>query len=288
MNSQFKRLYFRFLLTLFFLLNPLRLSAADDTLPKVVSINLCADQLLMFFAEDEQILSVSNLSHDAAGSFFVNKARRFPSNAGQAEEVLLLQPDLVIAGQFTDRYTLNLMHSMGLRVEQLPIANSIQELFENFTQVSNWVGHPARGQTLIEQFKARLIALNPPTDDRPRAAIYDPNGYTVGDLSLRGQALQLAGWHNVATDLGISNYGSMSLESLISLKPEALVESPYSKNTWSRAQALNDHPAIKQQGLKTKVITIPSAQTICGGPWTIDVIESLEAERLKLTAQQLK
>ena len=48
--------------------------SADDKLPRIVSINLCADQLLMSFADDEQILSLSNLSHDAAGSYHVDKA----------------------------------------------------------------------------------------------------------------------------------------------------------------------------------------------------------------------
>ena len=254
--------------------------SADDKLPRLVSINLCADQLLMSFADDEQILSLSNLSHDAAGSYHVEKALQFPINKGEVEQVLPLQPDLVIAGQYTDRYTVNLLKSVGLRVEQLPIANSMEELFKNFEMVAQWTGHPSRGQATIEQFKSRLAALSQSEEPRPRVAIYDPNGYTVGAASLRGEALELAGWHNVATDLGIDGYGSMALETLINLDPDALVESPYSAETWSRAQAQNAHPAINQRGLKARVISIPSAQTICGGPWTIDVIEKLEQERV--------
>ena len=254
--------------------------SADDKLPRLVSINLCADQLLMSFADDEQILSLSNLSHDVAGSYHVEKALQFPINKGEVEQVLPLQPDLVIAGQYTDRYTVNLLKSVGLRVEQLPIANSMEELFKNFEMVAQWTGHPSRGQATIDQFKSRLAALSQSEEPRPRVAIYDPNGYTVGAASLRGEALELAGWHNVATDLGIDGYGSMALETLINLDPDALVESPYSAETWSRAQAHNAHPAIKQRGLKARVISIPSAQTICGGPWTIDVIERLERERV--------
>lgn len=259
------------------------LASADDKLPRIVSINLCADQLLMSFADDAQILSLSNLSHEAAGSYLVEKARRFPINKGEVEEVLPLQPDLVIAGQFTSRYTLSLLKSVGLRVEQLPIANSMEELFQNLEKVADWTGHPARGQVIIAQLKSRLAALSTPVEPRPRAAVYDPNGYTVGATSLRGQALSLSGWHNVATDLGIDNYGSMALETLVSLSPDALIESPYSADSWSRAQAQNAHPAIKQRGLKARVITLPSAQTICGGPWTIDLVETLERERLAMS-----
>ena len=35
----------------------------------VASINLCADQLVLLLADDDQIRSLSNLSHQEAGSY---------------------------------------------------------------------------------------------------------------------------------------------------------------------------------------------------------------------------
>ncbi len=253
-------------------------------LPTVVSINLCADQLVLAFADETQILSLSNLSHDAAGSVYAEKARRYPVNTGLVEEVLPLQPDLVIAGQFTSRYTLQLLQSVGLRVEILPIADSIETLQQNVRDVSRWLDQQERGEAEVQRMRQRLAALSEVTEPKPRAAVFDPNGYTVGDNSLRGQSLNLAGWHNVATDRGIQSYGSLSLESMILLKPDALFESPYSPDTWSRGQALSVHPAIKSRGLATKIIHIPSAHTICGGPWTLDTIEQLQLERIRIQA----
>ena len=93
-------------------------SAAPKQLPKVVSINLCADQLVLAFAQPEQILSLSNLSHDPAGSVYFAAAKAYPVNTGQVEEVLPLGPDIIIAGQFTSRYTLELLKSVGLRGPQ--------------------------------------------------------------------------------------------------------------------------------------------------------------------------
>lgn len=256
--------------------------ADKPALPTVVSINLCADQLVLAFADDSQILSLSHLSHDPAGSVYADMAKRYPTNTGHVEEVLPLQPDLVIAGQYTSRYTLQLLESVGLRVEILPIADSIEALQDNVLQVSRWLGRPEVGQQEVARMQQQLAALSSVTESKPRAAVYDPNGYTVGDNSLRGQSLKLAGWHNVATDKGIGSYGSLSLESLITLAPDALFESPYSPDTWSRGQALSVHPALKHRGLKTKVISIPSSQTICGGPWTVDLIRELEQERISM------
>jgi ABC-type Fe3+-hydroxamate transport system substrate-binding protein len=97
----------------------------------VASINLCADQLLLLLADGEQIVSLSKLAHDKAGSRFYKQAQAYPVNQAAAEQILPLQPDLVIAGQFTNSYTIKLLMELGLRVEILPIADTINTMINN-------------------------------------------------------------------------------------------------------------------------------------------------------------
>ena len=52
--------------------------------------------MLLLLAEDNQIVSLSNLSHHEAGSYYYKEARKFPVNKSEAEKILLLEPDLVI------------------------------------------------------------------------------------------------------------------------------------------------------------------------------------------------
>lgn len=251
-------------------------------LPRVASINVCADQLILALAKPEQILSLTNLSLDPAASVHYDSAQDYPSNKGLVEELLPLKPDLVIAGQYTNSNTLSLLKTTNLRFEILPIPDSLDAVFENITTVARWLGRKAAGEEILASLKARLAALPEAGESPPRAAIYDPNGYTVGRNSMRGQMLELAGWRNVATERGIESYGSLPLETLLKLAPDALISSPYSAGTWSRAQALNSHPALTARGLDSKVINVPSAMTICSGPWTMDVIEELVAARKSL------
>lgn len=251
-------------------------------LPRVASINLCADQLLLEFADPAQILSLTNLSHNPSASIHVDKAIHYPVNTGIVEEILPLQPDLVLAGTFTSSYTLKLLRATGLRVEIIPIANSMSELMAALEQAAGWIQQEAKAKPVIAAMRKRLASLPAPLEPLPRAAIYDPRGYTVGRSSLRGEMLELAGWHNVAADKGIQSYGTLSLETVLKLDPDVLVESPYSAGTWSRAQALNSHPALRLRGLKADVITIPSSHTICGGAWSMDVIGKLLAARQAL------
>ena len=260
----------------------------SNSLPRVASINLCADQMLLALAEPGQILSLTNLSHQPEASFYIERALSYPVNTGTVEEILTLHPDIVLAGQFTNSYTLQLLKALGIRVETIKIANSMQSVLANLDNVSAWVQQEARGKQITDTMKQGLAALPKPQHPRPRAAIYDPRGYTVGRDSLRGEMLELAGWHNVASEKGIESYGTLALETVLKLDPDILVESPYSAGTWSRAQAQNSHPALLKRGLRATVITIPSAQTICGGPWSLGVVERLLEARQVLESAATK
>lgn len=260
----------------------------SSTLPTVASINLCADQLVLLLAEPQQIVSLSNLSHEKAGSYLYEQARQYPVNTGSSEQILALEPNVVIAGQYTAKNTVKLLQELGIVVEIIPIANNLEQLYLNIENVALWLDRQSAGETLVAKLRASIAeyqsrhkqSIAGSTDtDTPSAAYYDPNGYTVGNDTMRGQVLQLSGWKNVASEGGITHYGTLSLESLIQLGPDAIIDSPYSVDTFSRGQQMLQHPALRASGLDPLIISIPSRQTICAGPWTVDMIKRLSLER---------
>lgn len=249
---------------------------------RIVSINLCADELLLLLADPQQISALTHLSQDEAASYFQTQALAYPTTQGLAEEVLPFKPDLVIAGEYGGLQTVNLLKKLGIRVETLPLANNMQQVFSNIEWIATLTGHPKRGAEIIKTMQARLAQLPAIEANAPLAAVYDPNGYTVGAASLRGQSIRLAGWRNAGELAGVADYGSLDLETMVRLQPDALIDSPYTLNTYSRAEALAKHPALRGLRLNPKIISIPSNRTICDGPWTIDTIETLVHERLTL------
>ena len=60
-------------------------------LPRMVSMNVCTDQLLLTLADPEQIIGLSRFSRDGWQSLSANDMRRYPVLSGGAEDVLLLQ-----------------------------------------------------------------------------------------------------------------------------------------------------------------------------------------------------
>ncbi|MFK7992733.1 MAG: ABC transporter substrate-binding protein [Granulosicoccus sp.] len=247
--------------------------------PRVVSINLCTDQMVMLLADPDQIIGLSRLSRDPAGSLFHEKAQDYRQVDPYAEELLPLAPDFVAAGPYTSRYTLNLLDELGIPVEIFPIANSIEEMLGNLERMGQLLVRQEQAESIADEVRQRLSTIKSTVaafkGTRPRAAVYDTNGYTVGHKTVRGQMMALSGWENVAIDHGIESYGVLGLEQLIALRPQALIESPYSEATYSRGQMLTRHPAIRASGLNPLIIHVPSNQTICAGPWAVDVIQQL-------------
>lgn len=281
--SHFLARSIRLLLALLFSLSFSTLTVASESVPqRIVSINLCADQLLLLLANPEQISALTHLSHDEGASYFRSQALNYPMTKGLAEEVLPFKPDLVIAGEYGGFQTVSLLKKLGLRVETLPIANNMQQVFSNIELIAKLAGYPERGTRIVQNMQARLAQLEPAQADAPLAAVYDPNGYTVGPNSLRGQSLTLAGWRNAGELAGVTDYGSIDLESMVRLRPDALIDSPYTLNTYSRAEALAQHPALRGSSLNPQIITVPSKMTICDGPWILDTIETLTKARLEL------
>jgi len=75
---------------------------------------------------------------------------------------------------------------------------------------------------------------------------------------------------------------------MVQLWPDAVIESPYASEHYSRAQHVTSHPAIGRSGFNPKRIVFPSNKTVCAGPWSLDIIEALVQERIELTSDPLR
>ena len=71
--------------------------AAGDAAPnRVVSVNMCTDELLLLLARPEQIASVTHLAQDPDEFPFWRSGRRFPANDGSVMSVVGYRPDLIL------------------------------------------------------------------------------------------------------------------------------------------------------------------------------------------------
>ncbi len=261
----------RFLLTLIagvFTLCPLAWPAADarvaaNELPKVVSMNQCADELVLALADPEQVLSVSYFVKDPNISWDADKARNIPANSGRAEEIAAYQPDLVFAGDFSSRSTLSSLQALGLKVIELGHPNSLADVYDLIERVAKAVGHKNRGAELITRLQSSLAARPSGTRKMKTAIVYQPNGFTVGENSLINDLLLAAGLKN-AVDRDVASYAAYPMEKLIAEPPDILILDPQVAESPSLAHEVLRHPALERTFSSTQTIEVPSQAWACG------------------------
>ena len=259
------------------------LAFAQDTIPakptRIVSINLCADQLLLMLADRKHILSLSNLSIDKNLSFIADQVGNIPVNEGHAEQIVALQPDLILAGRYSDTGAPHMLNRLGYRVETINITFSIADIKNNIRFVAQLLHEEERGETLIQDMEQRIERASQQAQQQERrlALIYAPNGFTSGSKTISHEALNLAGLDNLAALKGIEYYGNLSLETVMQAHPELLIINDGTVNPNSLAQRQLQHPALQHWLGDKNVITMPPQFWICGGPMIADAIEFLVA-----------
>jgi len=251
---------------------------ADPAPRRVVSINLCTDQLAMLLAAPGQLVSVSDLAADPHSSAMADTARGYAVNQGRAEEVYLLAPDLVLAGTYTDPATVQMLRRVGLRVEQFDTAKSLSDTRDRIAQMARVLGREDAGAALIAKFDADLAVLETKTGTRPRAALYHPNGYTLGGGTLADDILRAAGFRNLAAELGHRGGGTLPLEQLVMAAPDLLISAAPLPGA-SRSEAVLGHPALDALRKGRAGLRITSPDWICGTPHVLNAVERLTEAR---------
>jgi len=253
------------------------LARADAAPSRVVSINLCTDQLAMMLAAPGQLVSVSDLAADPHSSSMAGEARAYPINHARAEEVYLLDPDLVLAGTYSDPATVGMLRRVGLRVVQFDTARSLADTRDRIAQMAEVLGREETGAALISRFDARLDALQS-ADMRHSAALYHPNGYSLGAGTLSDDILRAAGFDNVARTLGLRGGGTVALERLVMAAPDLLIRGTPLPGA-SRSEAVMTHPALAALTSETAGLRITSPDWLCGTPHVLDAVETLVRAR---------
>jgi iron complex transport system substrate-binding protein len=254
-------------------------AAAPANLPRIASINLCTDQLLISLADSSQILGLSPYSRDPVRSWAATQANSFPRLSGTAEDVLVLRPDAVVAGRFTKLATRELLKDKGIRVVEFDAARSLDDAKKQIRLMGEVTRHPDRASAEIDRLDAAATHVRQLAARKPyRVLAVSRRGWVSGSDSLTSSLLATAGLSNAAKDLGIKSGGFASLEAIINLKPDFILVSDNSGFAEDEGSAFLLHPALERFYPASKRIVIPERLTVCGGPMLSEAMDRLASE----------
>jgi iron complex transport system substrate-binding protein len=252
-------------------------AAAAD--PRIASMNLCTDQLLVPLADPEQILGLSRYSRDVWQSFAAGDARHYPKLSGSAEDVLVIRPDIVVASLYDKRSTRELLKENGLHLAEFAVPRNLDEVKAQIREMGDLVGHPDRARAEIVRLDDAIArARNVVSQHRYNVLPLSRRGWVSGTDSLLSSLLAETGLFNAAGDLGIAFGGYASLETIVKLKPDFILVSDAGDRAEDDGHAFLLHPALEKLYPPSRRIVIPDRLTVCGGVMIADALDRLVSE----------
>jgi len=225
--------------------------------PTIVSLNPCTDAILADVTAPGQLLAISHYSHAPRGtSMPLAQARRFRATGGTVEEVLALDPDLVVTGSFLDPASARAFRRLGIAVETVGIASTVSESEAQVRRLAALAGQPARGEALVARID-KAVAAARRSGPRETALMWQEGGLVPGDGTLVAELMANSGFRSLSAALGLGQGAYLPLEQVLADPPQVVIA--------AGGHRMQRHPALRH--LKgVSYASIPPNLLYCGGP----------------------
>ena len=240
---------------------------------RIVSLDYCADQFVLGLADRRDILAVSP---DAGAAFSYMRAAAAGVRAvrPRAEDVLILEPDLVVRSYGGGPNARTFFERAGVPVLQIGLVDDIDGARAVIRDAARGLGVPERGESLIAAMDARLQRARVHTPGT-RALYVTPAGFTAGPGTLV---------HHLFTAAGLDNFQSLPgwrpipLEGLAYETPDVIAEATFGTganhdDAWTPFR----HPVARRAIRSLPVAALDGATTSCGGWFLADAVAALAA-----------
>ncbi|MBY9066985.1 hypothetical protein K1X12_08745 [Hyphomonas sp. WL0036] len=244
-------------------------AGAAPARPTVVSLDYCADQFVLALADRAQILALSK-DAEREFSYFRKKAAGIPKVRTAAEDVVALDPDIVIRSWGGDPRALQLYERFGIRSVQLGYAADIEGTDDVLRAVAAEMGQSARAEELL------AARPGPSAPTGLRALYVTPGGVSAGKDTMIEEIMHRAGLENANTGTG---WTSLPLEGLVLAPPSLMLAAFFgfdddATDRWS----VSRHPVMQRLMAGAQVIDMDEARVSCGGWFVADEAAHIAVE----------
>lgn len=266
------------LLAPLFILSLLALPLRAEELPRVLSLNLCADAYLMGFAEKNQIAALTHLSRNAAFSPHAEAARAYPVSDGQIEAIIDLQPEIIIVSSWSDPMRNRLIERLGFSLLVLDAAQDYDSARAEIITLGKAIGREAAARAYLAKLDAEMATAQPIAQTPPRILPAQRRNLTVGRGHILDDIITRAG----AVNLGRSDDGTtmhrVSLESALAANADFILLNETAAQPDSRGMEFITHPAMAAAYPPPRRLFIDNNLLVCAGASTPRAVAALLAQ----------
>ena len=252
---------FSFYAGLFFCLFLYMGTACAGKAQRIVSLDLCTDWMLAKYAERDKVVALSGFIHRYPVDWVEGN---WLTHNGSLEQLLALQPDLVLVGEFNALLLRQRLKDLGLRVEVLPLPRTLHDVSAYEKQFLRLIGEPLN--------KASVMPAPMHKENKAKLLLLGANGIGTGKGTFEDGVISHAGWDNYLKEEG---YIRLDLERLVVDPPDAIMWSaPKSR---ALANQFSEHKVLKALLGKDRWLVTDYWHWQCPGPWTWELIEMLKS-----------
>jgi iron complex transport system substrate-binding protein len=188
----------------------------------IVSMSPTATEMLFAIGAGDQVVAVDDYSTYPAEAPITDLSAYEPN----VEAITGYEPDLVVITEGSGDLEASL-DKVGIEVLLLPAAQTLDDTYDQITQLGDVTGHEDEAATVVESMQADIEALvaDVPARDTPLTYFHELDNtlYSVTSKTFIGELYGLAGLENVAdaadADGALGGYPQVSAEFLVDADP---------------------------------------------------------------------
>lgn len=194
---------------------------------RIVSLTLSGDEMVLSLADNNKIKALSGkIAEDGRYSNIVEKAKQYPKAENNMEFVLSMKPDFILASSWVSKDIIQSYKDFGINVFTYDIPITIEEQMNNLQKLGEVLGSEEKSLELINSQKEKLKYLEQKLSavkDKKRVLYYTTDGFTSGKGTTIDDILNKAKTVNLASEMGIVGFKSLSKETIIDINPEVII-----------------------------------------------------------------
>jgi iron complex transport system substrate-binding protein len=248
---------------------------------RIISLTPSNDEILCALVDEQRIAGLSKFSQDAATSYISDAARRINVFVDRnAEQVVSLRPDLVLAARYTKVDLKGLLAETRTPFVITTDFRNFADIEANVRLIGQAVGEEGRADAVIGEMRRKLASAR--LRLRPESAglrtLYLASGnFSAGAGTSIHEILISAGLKNAAAEAGINGHVKIAPEQITQVDPEViLIPSGYERYRGFRRLLENDAQLSAVKAIKEKRIAeVPARSLLTVSHHVADAVETL-------------
>ena len=211
----------------------------------------------------------------------------------EAELIAGLRPDLVVVHEVSSGIDRKLA---SMRIPYAVVERgTLASVFSSIRRIAAAAAEPARGETLVADIERRLTALRSASASQPRVRVLFIIGRRLGSLtdlvavgpgSYINDLIEIAGGQNVLAIRGQSEYPKISMETVLRLDPDVIVDTvdmgeteaerrqrqPINEQLWTAYPMLSAVRTKRLHAATTDALVVPGPRVADAAEWVASLL----------------